>query len=106
MYGYPRKINIHTCNPLKQILDEIRPYLVGASGGSLEYLGGIESNQIKIRITGPASKILTVRVAVKPSLLSLILLYSPLPLSVFHLSPRDYPSLPLLHLYKILEASI
>eukprot|EP00468_Gymnochlora_sp_CCMP2014_P007416 CAMPEP_0167759934 /NCGR_PEP_ID=MMETSP0110_2-20121227/11301_1 /TAXON_ID=629695 /ORGANISM="Gymnochlora sp., Strain CCMP2014" /LENGTH=243 /DNA_ID=CAMNT_0007646379 /DNA_START=74 /DNA_END=802 /DNA_ORIENTATION=- len=50
---------------VEKILDEIRPYLVGASGGSLEYVGGLETNEIKIRITGPAAKIMTVRVAIQ-----------------------------------------
>jgi len=54
-----------TVENIEMILDEIRPYLVGASGGSLDYLGGIEQNDVKIRITGPAAKIMTVRVAIQ-----------------------------------------
>mmetsp|Transcript_194 Transcript_194/g.269 ORF Transcript_194/g.269 Transcript_194/m.269 type:complete len:252 (-) Transcript_194:238-993(-) len=50
---------------IEKILDEIRPYLVGASGGSLDYVGGLEQNNVKIKITGPAAKIMTVRVAIQ-----------------------------------------
>jgi len=54
-----------TVENIEKILDEIRPYLVGASGGALEYAGGLEHNDIKIKISGPAAKILTVRVAIQ-----------------------------------------
>ncbi|KAG6778333.1 hypothetical protein POTOM_018192 [Populus tomentosa] len=49
------------------VLEEIRPYLVGAAGGSLE-LVAIEEPIVKIRITGPAAGVMTVRVAVTQKL--------------------------------------
>lgn len=48
-------------------LDEIRPYLVGAAGGGLE-LVDINGPVVKVRITGPAAKVMTVRVAVTQKL--------------------------------------
>ncbi|KAJ6928031.1 nifU-like protein 2 [Populus alba x Populus x berolinensis] len=67
----------HPCFPLPeeayntcmymQVLEEIRPYLVGAAGGSLE-LVAIEEPIVKIRITGPAAGVMTVRVAVTQKL--------------------------------------
>lgn len=52
---------------LFQVLEEIRPYLVGAAGGSLE-LVAIEEPIVKVRITGPAAGVMTVRVAVTQKL--------------------------------------
>ncbi|KAJ4833072.1 NifU-like protein 2, chloroplastic [Turnera subulata] len=52
---------------IEQVLEEIRPYLVGAAGGSLE-LVGIEEPIVKVRITGPAAGVMTVRVAVTQKL--------------------------------------
>ena len=52
---------------LLQVLEEIRPYLVGAAGGSLE-LVTIEDPIVKVRITGPAAGVMTVRVAVTQKL--------------------------------------
>ncbi|CAK7357109.1 unnamed protein product [Dovyalis caffra] len=51
----------------EEVLEEIRPYLVGAAGGSLE-LVAIEDPIVKIRITGPAAGVMTVRVAVTQKL--------------------------------------
>jgi Fe-S cluster biogenesis protein NfuA len=48
-------------------LDEIRPYLVGTGGGELQ-CEGIEGPIVKIRITGPAANVMTVRVAVTQKL--------------------------------------
>ena len=44
-----------------------RPYLVGASGGGLE-LVELATPVVKVRITGPAAKVMTVRVAVTQKL--------------------------------------
>lgn len=52
---------------IEKVLEEIRPYLVGAAGGSLE-LVGIEDPIVKVRITGPAASVMTVRVAVTQKL--------------------------------------
>ncbi|EEF33371.1 nifU-like protein 2, chloroplastic [Ricinus communis] len=52
---------------IEKVLEEIRPYLVGAAGGSLE-LVAIEEPIAKIRITGPAAGVMTVRVAVTQKL--------------------------------------
>ncbi|KAG6781927.1 hypothetical protein POTOM_011313 [Populus tomentosa] len=49
------------------VLEEIRPYLVGAAGGSLE-LVAIEEPIVKVRLTGPAAGVMTVRVAVTQKL--------------------------------------
>lgn len=48
-------------------LDEIRPYLVGTGGGELK-CEGIEGPIVKIKITGPAANVMTVRVAVTQKL--------------------------------------
>lgn len=48
-------------------LDEIRPYLVGTGGGELQ-CEGIEGPIVKIKITGPAANVMTVRVAVTQKL--------------------------------------
>ncbi|XP_065638225.1 nifU-like protein 2, chloroplastic [Quercus suber] len=52
---------------IEKVLEEIRPYLVGAAGGSLE-LVAIEEPIAKVRITGPAAGVMTVRVAVTQKL--------------------------------------
>ncbi|KAG2484038.1 hypothetical protein HYH03_017128 [Edaphochlamys debaryana] len=49
------------------VLEEIRPYLVGTGGGGLE-LVGIDGVIVKVRITGPAANVMTVRVAVTQKL--------------------------------------
>ncbi|XVF68219.1 hypothetical protein PTKIN_Ptkin10aG0187400 [Pterospermum kingtungense] len=57
----------------ENIEKEIRPYSVGAAGGSLE-LVAIEEPIVKVRITGPAAGVVTVRVAVTQKLLEKIVL--------------------------------
>ncbi|CAA0814061.1 NifU-like protein 2- chloroplastic [Striga hermonthica] len=52
---------------IEKVLEEIRPYLVGAAGGDLE-LVGIEDPIVKVRISGPAAGVMTVRVAVTQKL--------------------------------------
>ncbi|GAA0184568.1 hypothetical protein LIER_31856 [Lithospermum erythrorhizon] len=52
---------------IEKILEEIRPYLVGPAGGSLEFVE-IEDPIVKVRITGPAAGVMTVRVAVTQKL--------------------------------------
>ncbi|XP_009766902.1 nifU-like protein 2, chloroplastic [Nicotiana tabacum] len=52
---------------IEMVLEELRPYLVGAAGGTLE-LVEIEEPIIKVRITGPAAGVITVRVAVTQKL--------------------------------------
>ncbi|KAI6697102.1 hypothetical protein NL676_017221 [Syzygium grande] len=52
---------------IEKVLEEIRPYLVGAAGGSLE-LVAIEEPIVKVRITGPAARVMTIRVAVTQKL--------------------------------------
>ncbi|CAE6231668.1 unnamed protein product [Arabidopsis arenosa] len=49
------------------VLEEIRPYLIGTADGSLD-LVEIEDPIVKIRITGPAAGVMTVRVAVTQKL--------------------------------------
>lgn len=48
-------------------LDEIRPYLVGTGGGELS-CEGIEGPIVKVKITGPAANVMTVRVAITQKL--------------------------------------
>ncbi|KAM7275059.1 hypothetical protein ACFE04_016925 [Oxalis oulophora] len=55
------------CHITSNVLEEIRPYLVGAAGGTLE-LVKIEEPIVKVRITGPAAGVMTVRVAVTQKL--------------------------------------
>jgi NifU-like domain len=43
---------------LMQVLDEIRPYLIGTGGGGLEHVG-LDGPICKVRITGPAAKVRT-----------------------------------------------
>ncbi|WIA30239.1 hypothetical protein OEZ86_000330 [Tetradesmus obliquus] len=50
-----------------QVLGEIRPYLVGTGGGEL-LLDSIDGVIVKIKITGPAANVMTVRVAVTQKL--------------------------------------
>ena len=52
---------------IETVLDEIRPYLVGTGGGTLA-LQEIDGTIIKIKITGPAAGVMTVRVAVTQKL--------------------------------------
>ncbi|KAL2491114.1 NifU-like protein 2 [Abeliophyllum distichum] len=52
---------------IEKVLEEIRPYLIGAAGGTLE-LVEIEEPIVKIQITGPAAGVMTVRVAVTQKL--------------------------------------
>eukprot|EP00884_Botryococcus_braunii_P002525 jgi/Botrbrau1/12273/Bobra.0323s0013.1 len=52
---------------LESVLDEIRPYLVGTGGGGLE-LVEMDGPVVKVRITGPAAGVMTVRVAVTQKL--------------------------------------
>lgn len=53
--------------PSPQVLGEIRPYLVGTGGGELS-LDSIDGVIVKVRITGPAANVMTVRVAVTQKL--------------------------------------
>ncbi|KAL1546072.1 NifU-like protein 2, chloroplastic [Salvia divinorum] len=52
---------------IEKVLEEIRPYLIGAAGGDLE-LVEIEEPIVKVRISGPAAGVMTVRVAVTQKL--------------------------------------
>ncbi|XP_059292600.1 nifU-like protein 2, chloroplastic [Lycium ferocissimum] len=52
---------------IEMVLEELRPYLVGAAGGTLE-LVAIEEPIVKVRITGPGAGVITVRVAVTQKL--------------------------------------
>ncbi|TVU08661.1 hypothetical protein EJB05_42072 [Eragrostis curvula] len=52
---------------VEKVLDEIRPYLSGTGGGGLE-LVQIDEYVVKIRISGPAAGVMTVRVAVTQKL--------------------------------------
>lgn len=52
---------------VEKVLDEIRPYLVGTGGGGLD-LVALEGPIVKVRITGPAANVMTVRVAVSQKL--------------------------------------
>lgn len=52
---------------IEKVLEEIRPFLVGAAGGSLE-LVAIEEPIVKVRLTGPAASVMTVRVSVTQKL--------------------------------------
>eukprot|EP00882_Tetradesmus_deserticola_P014694 GHRQ01015635.1.p1 GENE.GHRQ01015635.1~~GHRQ01015635.1.p1 ORF type:complete len:173 (-),score=31.59 GHRQ01015635.1:171-689(-) len=51
----------------QQVLGEIRPYLVGTGGGEL-ILDSIDGVIVKVKITGPAANVMTVRVAVTQKL--------------------------------------
>ncbi|KAJ0883830.1 putative NIF system FeS cluster assembly, NifU, Fe-S cluster assembly domain superfamily [Helianthus annuus] len=52
---------------IEKVLEEIRPYIVGAAGGTLEFVS-IEEPIVKVRLTGPAASVMTVRVAVTQKL--------------------------------------
>ncbi|XP_008781568.1 nifU-like protein 2, chloroplastic [Phoenix dactylifera] len=52
---------------IEMVLDEIRPYLSGTGGGELE-LVTIEEPIVKLRLSGPAAGVMTVRVAVTQKL--------------------------------------
>lgn len=52
---------------IEKTLDEIRPYLVGTGGGVLS-LESLDGPIVKIKITGPAASVMTVRVAVTQKL--------------------------------------
>ncbi|XP_024968007.1 nifU-like protein 2, chloroplastic [Cynara cardunculus var. scolymus] len=52
---------------IEKVLEEIRPYLVGAAGGLVE-LVSIEEPIVKLRLTGPAASVMTVRVALTQKL--------------------------------------
>lgn len=50
-----------------QVLAEIRPYLAGTGGGILE-LVQIDGYVVKVRLSGPAAGVMTVRVALTQKL--------------------------------------
>lgn len=52
---------------IEKVLEEIRPYLVGAAGGEVE-LVSIEEPIVKVRLMGPAASVMTVRVALTQKL--------------------------------------
>jgi len=52
---------------VEKVLDEIRPYLTGTGGGALA-LDSIDGVVCKVRLTGPAAAVMTVRVAVTQKL--------------------------------------
>ncbi|KAL9224574.1 hypothetical protein vseg_000595 [Gypsophila vaccaria] len=52
---------------VEKVLAEIRPYLTGAGGGVLE-LDQINDYILKVRLSGPAAKVMTVRVALTQKL--------------------------------------
>lgn len=52
---------------IEKVLDEIRPYLVGTGGGELELIA-IEQPIVKVRLSGPAAAVMTVRVALTQKL--------------------------------------
>ncbi|WRX32551.1 NIF system FeS cluster assembly [Theobroma cacao] len=54
-------------NDGNHVLDEIRPYLVGTGGGELE-LVQINDYVVKVRLSGPAAGVMTVRVALTQKL--------------------------------------
>lgn len=56
-----------TAENVDKVLDEIRPYLVGTGGGGLK-LEAIDGVIVKVKITGPAASVMTVRVAVTQKL--------------------------------------
>ena len=52
---------------VEDVLDEIRPYLLGAGGGALE-LEEIDGPIVKVHLSGEAANVMTVRVAVTQKL--------------------------------------
>ena len=52
---------------VEKVLDEIRPYLTGTGGGELA-LEAIDGVVCKVRLSGPAAAVMTVRVAVTQKL--------------------------------------
>lgn len=52
---------------VETVLDEIRPYLIGTGGGGLEVVE-VDGPIVKVKITGPAASVMTVRVAVTQKL--------------------------------------
>lgn len=54
-------------NVMFQLLAEIRPYLAGTGGGVLE-LVQIDGYIVKVRLSGPAAGVMTVRVALTQKL--------------------------------------
>jgi len=56
-----------TAENVESVLDEIRPYLTGAGGGSLE-LEDIDGPIVKIHLGGEAANVMTVRVSVTQKL--------------------------------------
>ena len=52
-----------TAENVEKVLDEIRPYLTGTGGGKLE-LDKIDGVVCKVKLSGPAAAVMTVRVAV------------------------------------------
>ncbi|GLJ43010.1 hypothetical protein SUGI_0892600 [Cryptomeria japonica] len=52
---------------VEKILAEIRPYLAGTGGGEIE-VAGIDGPVVKVRISGPAAEVMTVRVAITQKL--------------------------------------
>ncbi|KAF8069514.1 NIFU2 [Scenedesmus sp. PABB004] len=56
-----------TAENVDQVLGEIRPYLVGTGGGEL-LLDSLDGPIVKVKITGPAANVMTVRVAVTQKL--------------------------------------
>ena len=52
---------------VEKVLDEIRPYLTGTGGGTLA-LQKIDGVVVKVKLSGPAAAVMTVRVAVTQKL--------------------------------------
>ena len=52
---------------VEDVLDEIRPYLVGAGGGAIE-LEEVDGPIVKVHLSGDAASVMTVRVAVTQKL--------------------------------------
>ncbi|KAE8713819.1 NifU-like protein 1 [Hibiscus syriacus] len=56
---------------IEKVLDEIRPYLVGTGGGEL-VLVEINDYVVKVRLSGPAAGVMTVRVALTQKLIAAV----------------------------------